>query len=183
MENINVIDILKLGLSGLVFLLSLLSFYLLTKEQEKNSPGDRMLKSIRHFMYVNIFLAVLTIIAPIVDKRFGGLASDDQKDMTNLDVFPVMAKVGGENPGKGNVAVCLNVPYSGKHLLITDSTTGKIIQVWARPMIPCTSGFHISLTPEDATNLGWTKEKNSSTVAVAPAKDGQMFVPMPTARS
>lgn len=180
MENINVVDILKLGLSGLVFLLSLLSFYLLTKEQEKNSPGDKMLKSIRHFMYVNIFLAVLTIVAPIVDKHFVG---PPYKDMTNLEVFPVMAKVGGENLDKGYAAVCLNVPYSGKHLLITDITTGGIIQVWARPMIPCTSGFHISLTPEDATNLGWTRGKNSSTVVVAPAKDGQMFVPMVAIRS
>ena len=35
---------------------------------------------------------------------------------------------------------------------------------------------NISLTPEDATNLGWAKGEVSSTVEVVPAALGQMFI-------
>lgn len=168
MGDINIVDILKLGLPGLAFLLSLLSYHLLTKEQDKTHPSDRMLKSIRHFMYVNIFLAVLTIAAPIIDKYYGG--------SPGMDIFSVAAKADGENLGKGNAAVCITTPYANRHLLIKDITTGKAIQVFARSVIPCGSGIHISLAPEDAMNLGWAKGELSSIVEVAPAALGQMFI-------
>mgnify|MGYP001616164869 CR=1 FL=1 len=168
MGDINIVDILKLGLPGLAFLLSLLSYHLLTKEQEKTSPSARMLKSIRQFMYVNIFLAVLTIAAPIIDKYSGG--------SPGMDILSVAAKAVGENLGKGNAAVCTSVSYANRHLLIKDITTGRAIQVFARSVIPCASGIHISLTPEDATNLGWPKGEISSIVEVVPAALGQMFI-------
>ena len=179
MENLDIVAILKVGLSGLVFLLSLLAFRLLTKEQEKIPPSDRMLKSIRHFMHLNIFLAVLTIAAPIAHAHFVRLPPDDRKE----DVFKVMAKVSKEIVKKGEAAVCFNTSYADRHLLITDTKADKMIQVWARAKIPCTGDIHISLTPEDATKLGWAREKDSFTVAVAPAKGGQMFVPMSVSSS
>ena len=168
MGDINVVDILKLGLPGLAFLLSLLSYHLLTKEQEKTSPNVRMLKSIRQFMYLNIFFAILTIAAPIIDKNYGGLPG--------MEILSVAAKADGENLGKGNAAVCTTVSYANRHLLIKDIATGRAIQVFARSVIPCASGIHISLTPEDATNLGWPKGEVSSTVELVPAAPGQMFI-------
>jgi hypothetical protein len=168
MGEINIVDILKLGLPGLVFLLSLLSFYLLTKEQEKTSPSLRMLKSIRQFMCVNILLAVLTLAAPIIDQLHGG--------SSGMDIFSVAAKADGDNLVKGNAAVCTSVSYANRHLLVKDITTGRAIQVFARSVIPCANGMHISLTPEDATSLGWPAGEISSVVEVVPAAVGQMFV-------
>lgn len=168
MSDINVIEILKLGLPGLAFLLSLLSYHLLTKEQSNPQPNGNILVSIRHFMYVNIFLAVLTMAAPIIEKNY--LRS------TEPDIYNVAAKADGENLGRGNAAVCISTPYSNRHLLIRDTTTGKAIQVYARSVIPCSSGIQISLTPEDAIRLGWAKGKSSSTVEVVPAALGQIFI-------
>ena len=38
-KNINVVDILQIGVIGLGFLLAFLAYYLLTKEQKKINPG------------------------------------------------------------------------------------------------------------------------------------------------
>ena len=119
-------------------------------------------------MYVNIFLSILTITAPIINKSYAG--------PTGMDIFSVAAKANGDSLGKGNAAVCTTVSYANRHLLIKDIATGKSIQVFARSVIPCANGNHISLTPEDATNLGWAKGEVSSTVEVVPAAPGQMFV-------
>ncbi len=170
MDNVNIIDILKLGLPGLVFLLSLLSYHLLTKEQARDAPNDKMLSSIKQFMYVNIFLAILTIVAPIVDKYW--------ETETSYKIFNIIAKADAGTLKKGDAAVCITVPYASRHLLIKDIKTGKAIQVFARSVIPCTSDSdrYILLTLEDAANLGWTNGENSSTVEVVPAVPGQMFV-------
>lgn len=168
MDNINIIDILKLGLPGLVFLLSLLSYHLLTKEQARDAPNDKMLSSIKQFMYVTIFLAILTMVAPLVDKYW--------EEETSYKIFNVIAKADAGTLKKGDAAVCTTVPYASRHLLIKDIKTGRAIQVFARSVIPCASDRYILLTLEDAANLGWTNGENSSTVEVVPAVLGQMFV-------
>lgn len=170
MDNINVIEILRVGLPGLVFLLSVLSFRLLTKEQEKTEPKDKILKSIKQFMYINIVLAILTMIPPIVDNYVLSPVNP------SLEIFKISATADGENLGKGNAAVCINATYANRHLLIKDIETGKAIQVFARSVIPCSNGMRISLTPEDATHLGWAKAKVSSDVDMIPAMPGQQFV-------
>ena len=43
MENLDVLKILQTGLPGLVFLLSVLSFRLLSQEQSKNKPNDKVI--------------------------------------------------------------------------------------------------------------------------------------------
>src|SRR5512139_573790 len=161
MDNLNVIDILKLGLPGLVFLLSVLSFNLLTKEQSKSPPSDNMMKSIKQFMFINIFLAILTVVAPLSDKYIGG--------STGYSVFSASANAHGDNLGKGNAAVCTSVPYANRHLLIKDVKYGKAIQVYAQSVIPCGDNIQISLTPEDASNLGWENGESSSAVEVVSA--------------
>jgi len=60
MENLNIIEILKLGLTGLVFLLALLSFKLLSQEQNsKNEPREIIIKTINRFMTMSIILTLL----------------------------------------------------------------------------------------------------------------------------
>lgn len=161
MANLNIIEILKLGLPGLVFLLSLLSYFLLRKEQERTTPNDKNLNAIRHFMNLNILLAALTLSASIFDK-----------DKT---IFDTTAKTSGESLNKGIATVC-DTNHVNRYLLIKDIETGKAIQVFTKNVIPCKDEDYIFLAIEDVTNLGWTNKKDSSTVQVAMASPGQMFV-------
>lgn len=55
----HIVEILKLGLSGLVFLLTLLTFRLLKIEQGKNNPRENILKSIKSFSRVTLIAALL----------------------------------------------------------------------------------------------------------------------------
>jgi len=168
-DNLDVVSILKIGLPGLVFLLSLLSYHLLTNEQEKASPSDRMLKSIKQFMFINILLAVLTVAAPVVDRYVGGKQLD-------RGIYRISAMSNGDSLGKGYVAVCSSVDYVNRYLLVKDSASGRMIQVFAKTVLPCVSEIHISLTPDDASKLGWPAGTTSSEVEVVPAEVGQMFV-------
>ena len=169
MDNLNIIEVLEQGLPGLVFLLSLLAFRLLTKEQDKPSPSQPILRSVRQFMYVNIFLAVLTVSASII----AGYKDNPIADST---VFNIQAKTGGSSLTVGNAAVCINAGYANRHLLLKDTETGKVIQVYAKTVIPCSDGYHIALNQTDALNLGWKKDITISLVEVVTAMPGQKFI-------
>ena len=166
MENLNIIEILKLGLPGLVFLLSVLSYRLLTKEQDKKSPSQPILRSIKQYMYVNIFLAVLTLSGPIIEDKF----------IIDSDVFNIQAKTGNSQLLVGNAAVCINARYTNRHLLLKDPETDKVIQVYANSVIPCSGVDQITLHQADANNLGWDKERTDSEVEVVTAMPGQKFI-------
>lgn len=169
MDNLNIIEILKLGLPGLVFLLSLLSFRLLTKEQDKKCPSQPILKSVKQFMHVNIFLAVLTVSASIIGDHENGCIVDST-------VFNIQAKTGSSSLPVGNAEVCINAGYANRHLLLKDAETGKVIQVYAKTVVPCSDGYHISLNQTDALNLGWRKDITASLVEVVTAMPGQKFI-------
>lgn len=63
-QNLNVVEILRVGLSGLCFLLSLLSFWLIQREQQRaTSPRKGILRSIYTFMFVNLLTATLVAAA------------------------------------------------------------------------------------------------------------------------
>lgn len=49
MENINVVEILTLGLPGVVFLMSLLTYRLIAKEQDKEHPNSEVIQLITRF--------------------------------------------------------------------------------------------------------------------------------------
>lgn len=66
MDNWDIIEILKVGLPGLVFLLSAFSYRLLAREQGKSRPNHDMLESIKHYMYINVLLAILTAMSPLI---------------------------------------------------------------------------------------------------------------------
>jgi hypothetical protein len=60
MRNLDVLEILRVGLSGLIFLLAVLAFRLIHQEQQRTaSPRKGILKSIYVFMAVNLLSAML----------------------------------------------------------------------------------------------------------------------------
>src|ERR1700676_968508 len=64
LENLNVLEILRVGLAGLCFLLSLLSFWLIQQEQQKEGdPRKGILQAIYTFMFVNLVTAALVAAA------------------------------------------------------------------------------------------------------------------------
>lgn len=66
----NVVEILKVGLSGLCFLLSLLAFWLIHREQQRPAaPRKAILRSIYIFMASNLLVAVLVALASYVGPR------------------------------------------------------------------------------------------------------------------
>jgi len=56
---VNILEILRLGAVGLVFLLAALAFRLLLKEQAREHPREPILRSVRVFMFFAVVLAVI----------------------------------------------------------------------------------------------------------------------------
>jgi len=162
----NIIEILKLGLPGLVFLLAAFSYKLLAKEQLKKSPSNAILKSIKQYLYVNVFLAVLTVTSPIIDFKY----------FSTSKVLNMEAITNVSNVKRGYASVCHNAHYANRFLLIRDHITGKLVQVFSGSLEPCTSGKqHITLNNEDAVNLGWDAVNDSGNVEVVVALPGYKF--------
>jgi hypothetical protein len=83
--NLNVLEILRLGLAGLCFLLSLLAFWLIHSEQQREAtPRKGILKAIYTFMGVNVATAVLVAMAGYLGPRPQGKASDGLSASTYL---------------------------------------------------------------------------------------------------
>lgn len=56
-DNMQIVEVLKLGFIGLGFLLALLSFWLLRSEQNKNQPNPNMITPIYVFMGFSLIMA------------------------------------------------------------------------------------------------------------------------------
>jgi len=162
----DIVEILKIGLPGLVFLLCLLSYKLLSKEQQKTDPSPVILQSIKHYMYVNILLAVLTVAAPLLESTYAPKNS----------VFSVNAELSGTNLDRGSAAVCSKARYGGRYILITDRTTNKMIQVYAMGILPCSNTELIALGKYDARQLGWSDVGGAIPVEVSAAEQGQKYI-------
>ncbi len=165
MENWNIVEILKLGLPGLVFLLSILSFKLLSKEQGKVRPSPSILKSIRNFMFINVALAIMTLASPVVSSTF----------FSSNEVFNIVAKNGNAQLGQGNAAVCHDARYANRYLLIKNKKTNNLIQVFAGTLIPCIDSQEIGLNEKDIRDLGWNIGNNDGFVEVVTAPPGLKF--------
>lgn len=64
----NIVAILQLGFSGVAFLFLYMSYSLLNKEQGRDHPPrDKILQSIRSFSTLSVIIAVLVIVASVVD--------------------------------------------------------------------------------------------------------------------
>ena len=163
----DIVEILKIGLPGLVFLLSLLSYRLLAKEQNKKEASVNILTNIKHFMHVNIFLAILTVSAPIAESFY------DEKNSGNT--FSAEARKSDTRLDIGKAAVCANAKYGGRYVLLTDETNTKMVQVYAMGILPCENDL-IALNKSEAEILGLTTSPVSPTlVGVAAAAEGQMY--------
>ncbi len=79
-----IIEILKIGLPGLVFLLSFFAFRLLSREQQKQHPNPSVLATIRYFMLINVAFGLLTLIAPIADHLLRGMTDRKEIDQSNV---------------------------------------------------------------------------------------------------
>lgn len=170
MDNLNIVEILKIGLPGLVFLLSMFSYRLLAKEQEKEHPKPAMLNSIKRFMNVNVVLAVLTLVSPLADRLW-----DVNGSALETEAFDVEAITSSDLIEPKKAGVCQNAPYMNRYLLIRDKTTNRLIQVFAGVQIPCKATEQIALSGFDTVALGWSAETRSGSIEVVPALPGYMF--------
>lgn len=75
MGIIDVVKILGYGVIGLGFLLAFMAYRLLSEEQKKPRPTDKMLKAIREYMYFSIAITILGGAFLMVDKFVPVLAS------------------------------------------------------------------------------------------------------------
>jgi hypothetical protein len=174
MENLNVVEILKIGLPGLVFLLSALSFKLLSQEQAKEHPRTNILNSIKLFMFINVLLAVLTLASPLIDNMLrpkSEIASVEPRQKS----YVMKAKAGAADLNIGIAAVCQDADYINRYLLVQDKETGRLRQVFAKSIIPCHENKFITLSTDDVSKLGWGPETKSGEVHVVVSPPGFMF--------
>jgi hypothetical protein len=78
LNNLNVLEILRVGLAGLCFLLSLLAFWLIQREQQRaSSPRRGILRAIYTFMAVNFLTAMLVAAAGYLGPQRRGPGADE----------------------------------------------------------------------------------------------------------
>ena len=64
------VEILKVGFSGFCFLMALLAYLLLNKEQSKEEPNHDVLKAINKFLYFGLTFGVLVLLSSILPAVF-----------------------------------------------------------------------------------------------------------------
>lgn len=158
----NILEILKLGLPGLVFLLAVISYRLLTKEQQKENPCPNVLKVIKLFLYINVVLVSLTIASSYLDKNTNFI---DLRNWANG--LHLKADIDSSAIQKGVAKVCRDAKYKETYLLVEDESTQKLIQIYAGNLMHCDQDKHyIALNKEDALNLGWDLQSSERIVRV-----------------
>lgn len=68
-KDLNVLEILKIGTIGLGFLLALMAFNLIKKEQEKPKPSNTILRSAKGFMIFSIILMGLGVLSEFIKTK------------------------------------------------------------------------------------------------------------------
>jgi len=171
MEQLDIISILKLGLPGLVFLLMLMSFKLITNEQQKDKPNLTILKVIRTFVYVNVFLAILTIAAPILERYYPENAQVSGA-LSSMEIKAVkIASIEG-----GEASVCTKSEFKNNYMLLRNPQSMDIIQVRAKPALPCQENENtMGISASDAKNLGWQDNEKEANLIVDVAAEGYKF--------
>jgi hypothetical protein len=163
MGNIDVLEILKLGLPGLVFLMMLMSFRLISKSQ-KQKLDQKTTRNIRLFIFTNVFLAIVVVAAPIIDNR-----------NLKVETFEIKA-IKADSAGELHVGVCTNSPYKNRYMLLRNSDSFvEIVQVKSKGIIPCSSDKEELRIPDAvASKLGWNNRVEGALV-VDVAADGFKF--------
>jgi hypothetical protein len=81
MNDISVVEILKVGLSGLVFLIAFLGYHLLRKEQERDEPRDTVFKTVLAFIVLCFIMALMVGGLELI-KFFSDSNSHSQESAT-----------------------------------------------------------------------------------------------------
>ena len=81
MTNLNVVEILRLGVVGLAFLLAFLAYAILRKEQDLTRPRSMMLAAAYIFMVFSIVMCGLTIFNGIKEKMLANEAAQRQSQV------------------------------------------------------------------------------------------------------
>ncbi len=66
LADLNVVSILQLGVTGLGFLLALLAYWLLSKEQGQDKPRPSILQSVRVFMAFSFGLCLIGLVPQVL---------------------------------------------------------------------------------------------------------------------
>ena len=173
MDTLNPVEILKMGLPGLVLLLSVLSYWLLSKEQGKENPREVVLKSIKQFMYLNLVFAGLTVTAPLIEKKI----MSSSEVIAPLDIpFDAVAMVGESLP-IGSAAVCKSSINANKYVVVGNvGKPAEYFEVLARGVIPCDDNKQIAISAHEAEiKLKWPKEITQKDVRITAAPLGYKF--------
>ena len=67
MNKFDVIEILRLGVIGLGFLLAFLAYRLLAKEQSKKEPHEKNIRAIKQFMGFSIILCLIALVSNFIN--------------------------------------------------------------------------------------------------------------------
>ncbi|GAA5646038.1 hypothetical protein [Vibrio proteolyticus] len=157
-KGLDILGVLKQGLIGLIFLLSMMAFRLLSTEQKKDNPNATVLGSISKYMYLNTFLALVVSSS----QFFGPLPSNKEYALT--------ATV---SDNVNSVVVCSKSHLSNRIVLITNLENQSIIQAQANGVACGDKPEMIWLSKEHAENLGIVNK--SANVTVLAAQPGQQF--------
>lgn len=84
-ETLNAFEILSYGVIGLGFLLAVLAYMLLLKEQKLKDPRASMLNAINRFMLFSVFLCSIGIVSEIVKSFNNGSGTTNGKSTSNFD--------------------------------------------------------------------------------------------------
>lgn len=95
MTNVSwALEILKLGLSGLAFMLAYLGFRLLSQELRRKTPNEKTLHTVRVYTWQTLLMAVLVAVMSIVTlilKPPG--ASECRDSLSELDTISNQTKL------------------------------------------------------------------------------------------
>jgi len=99
-NDISVVKILQIGVIGLGFLLAVLSYNLLTKEQKQNKPRTDILKSVYVFMSFSVVLCVIGIVSQLFDLNERTIISSQSSSTfeTNYILYNYFPYTSSDNP-------------------------------------------------------------------------------------
>ena len=70
MDKFNIVQILSVGVIGLGFLLAIMAYNLLSKEQKKDIPREPLLKAISKFMAFSLAMALIGVGSELIRFYF-----------------------------------------------------------------------------------------------------------------
>lgn len=172
-NNINVVEVLKTGTTGFIFLLTLLSFLLLAREQKFHPERIQLLKCIKFFVITNVFISAFTLTTVLISPT----TTTTTNEQLYSSVEGVEVVTASSITNQGVAAVCMDAKYFNQYLLLRNISNNGIIQVLVKNPLPCASGQEqIVIGNIDAEKLGLEAINNKDNVAISSVSSGFKFV-------